>query len=402
MSKIDTNPQKIKEILNRGVAEVIDRENLKKRMLGGEKLRVKLGIDPTSPNIHLGRSVPLLKLRDFQDLGHQVVFIVGDFTGMIGDTSDKLSERPMLSREEIKKNMKTYLKQAGKILETKTLEVHYNSEWLSRLAYKEIGEQANLFSLAEFIARENIKKRLERGKRVSLREILYPLMQGYDSVAIKADVELGGTDQRFNLLAGRRLQEYFGQAPQDILMNNLIAGLDGRKMSSTWGNTIDLTAVPLDMFGKIMSMDDELIIKYFIHCTRVSESEIKALEKGIKQGQNPKEVKERLAFEITKMYYGEKRAREAQKHFDTVFRQKKLPPDIPEVKISDKALNILDLLVKTKLCQSKSEARHMVEQGGVKIDQKVIHDWQAEVSHLNNKIVQVGKRKYCRIKTENK
>ncbi|PIU01759.1 tyrosine--tRNA ligase, partial [bacterium (Candidatus Torokbacteria) CG09_land_8_20_14_0_10_42_11] len=218
--KINTDPQKIKEVLTRGVAEVIDAKHLEARIRKGEKLRVKLGIDPTSPNLHLGRSIPLLKLRDFQDLGHQVVFIIGDFTGLIGDTSDKNAERPMLEKKTVESNMKTYLAQAGKILDTKKFEFHYNSQWLGKLNYQEIGEQADLFSVAEFIGRENIKKRLNEKKRVSLREMLYPLMQGYDSVAIAADVELGGTDQRFNLLAGRKMQEYFGQKPQDILMND--------------------------------------------------------------------------------------------------------------------------------------------------------------------------------------
>lgn len=398
MSKINTNPSKIKGVLTRGVAEVIDKKHLKERMLAGERLRVKLGIDPTSPNIHLGRTIPLLKLRDFQDLGHQVVFIIGDFTGMVGDTSDKLSERPMLDQKTIKKNMQSYLKQASKVLDTENFEFHYNSEWLSKLTYQDIGNQANIFSLSGFIARENIKKRLEGGRRVSLREVLYPLMQGYDSVAVKADVELGGTDQRFNLLAGRRIQEHFGQEPQDILMNNLIAGLDGRKMSSSWGNVINVTDSPEDMFGKVMSMHDDLIIKYFVHCTRVPMRRIHEIKKGIEQGKNPKEAKEELALKITHMYWGEKGAQKARRHFAAVFQQKKLPQDIPEVRIKDKELNILDLLVKTKLCFSKSEARHMVKQEAVKVNQKVVRDWQATISSLNNKIVQVGKRKFCKIK----
>lgn len=398
MAKISVDKKKIDELLTRGVAEVIDRENLSKKLQAGKKLRVKLGIDPTSPNIHLGRTIPLLKLRDFQDLGHQVVLIIGDFTGLIGDTSDKTSERPMLSRNEVEKNMQTYLEQAGKILDTKDFEFRYNSGWLKKLNYLEIGEQADLFSVSEFIARENIKKRLNEGKRVSLREVLYPLMQGYDSVAIKADVELGGTDQRFNLLAGRKLQEHFSQKPQDILMNNLIAGLDGRKMSSSWGNVINVADPPEEMFGKIMSMADDLIIPYFIHCTRASLVRVEKIKKALKQGENPKEVKEELAYEITRMYWGEEGAKKAQKHFDLVFRKSKIPADIPEITIPDQKLNILDLLVRAKLCLSKSEARDMVEQGAVKIDQKIIRDWKIIISGLNNKVVQVGKRKFCRIK----
>ncbi|MEK7562487.1 MAG: tyrosine--tRNA ligase, partial [Patescibacteria group bacterium] len=213
----NTNQQKIDEILTRGVDEVIDKESLEKKLRSGKKLRVKLGIDPTSPNLHIGRAIPLLKLRDFQEAGHKIVLIIGDFTGVIGDTSDKESERPMLDEKAVKQNMKTYVSQAGKILDIKKCEVRYNSEWLKKLNYAEIGLQADIFSLAEFNARENIRKRLDEGKRVSLRELLYPLMQGYDSVAVKADVEIGGTDQRFNLLAGRDLQKFYKQDPQDII-----------------------------------------------------------------------------------------------------------------------------------------------------------------------------------------
>src|SRR3989339_1084261 len=242
MPKINTDPQKIEELLTRGVDQIVDRDNLEKKLKSGRQLRVKLGIDPTSPHIHLGRATAIWKLRELQDLGHQIVFIIGDFTGVIGDTSDKSSERPMLSKAQVKKNMKDYVEQAAKILDIKKCEVHYNSKWLGKMNFAEVGELADQFSLAEFIARENIKKRLDAGTRVSLREILYPLMQGYDSVMVKADVELGGTDQRFNLLAGRKLQEHFKQQPQDIIMTVLMEGADGRKMSSSWGNTIDLSA----------------------------------------------------------------------------------------------------------------------------------------------------------------
>jgi len=304
----------------------------------------------------------------------------------------------MLKQEIVERNMKTYLDQAGRILDTKKFEFHHNSEWLAKLNYREIGEQADLFSVAEFIGRENIKKRLSERKRVSLREMLYPLMQGYDSVAIRADVELGGTDQRFNLLAGRRMQEHFNQAAQDILMNDLIAGLDGRKMSSSWGNVINILDSPEEMFGKIMSMRDDLILPYFIHCTRVSLDRLEIFKKELKAGKNPKEVKEELAFEITKMYWQEKGAQKGKSYFQLVFQDKKIPEQIPEIVLKVSQLNILDLLVQTKLCASKSEARDMVEQGAVKIDQAAISDWQMIVSGLNNKIVQMGKRRFCRIK----
>jgi len=231
---MENKEQQIEELLTRGVAEVIDKEHLRKRLLSGEKLRIKLGIDPTSPNIHIGRAVLLLKLRDFQNLGHKIIFIVGDFTGQIGDTSDKDSERPMLLQEQVVSNMQNYLEQAFKILDREKTETHYNSEWLSKIDLLELGKMASVFSLHEFASREVIARRLSTGKRVSFHEMLYPLFQGYDSIAVKADVEIGGTDQRFNLLAGRTLQPKYDQEPQDVLMTNLILGTDGRKMSSSW------------------------------------------------------------------------------------------------------------------------------------------------------------------------
>src|SRR3990167_7492449 len=245
------------EILTRGVSEVIGQKDLESKLASRTKLRVKLGIDPTSPDLHLGRSVPLLKMRDFQKLGHKAVMIVGDFTGVIGDTSDKDSERPMLDHLVIEENKKNYFTQVGKIIDLDQAELRYNSEWLESLTYREIGEHADQFSVADFIARENIKRRLDSGKRVSLREVLYPLMQGYESVAVNSDVELGGVDQRFNLLAGRTLQEHFKQEPQHVVMTTFpVEGTDGRKMSSSWGNTINFNDIPSDMYGKIMSVRD--------------------------------------------------------------------------------------------------------------------------------------------------
>jgi tyrosyl-tRNA synthetase len=328
---IHTDEKKIEELLTRGVDEVIQKESLKKKLLSGKQLRVKLGIDPTSANLHLGRSIPLLKLRDFQELGHQVVLIVGDFTGIIGDTSDKDSERPMLTREVVEENKKTYFAQVSKILDIDAVEFRYNSEWLEGLTYREIGEHADLFSVSDFIARDNIKRRLDAGKRVSLREMLYPLMQGYDSVAIKADVELGGTDQRFNMLAGRVLQPHFKQEPQDILMTPLINGTDGRKMSSSWGNTINLLAPASDMYGKVMSMQDSEIVTYFTMCTRVSLSKIGEVREALAGDTNPRDIKMELAFEITRMYHGEDGAKEGEAYFKETFQQKQVPEDVVEI-----------------------------------------------------------------------
>jgi tyrosyl-tRNA synthetase len=392
--------EKIEEILTRGVAEVIDREHLKKRLLADEKLRVKLGVDPTSPYLHIGRAVTLLKMRDLQELGHQIVFLVGDFTGIIGDTSDKDSERPMLTKEVVEKNMETYKGQAGKILDMSKVEFHHNSEWLAKLGYGEIGEQADQFSLSGFIARENIKKRLKKGARISLRELLYPLMQGYDSVALKADLELGGTDQRFNLLAGRELQKHYGQEPQDILMVNLIEGTDGRKMSSSWGNTVNLTDQPDDMFGKIMSIPDELIIKYFIHCTRVSMKIVKKREVDMKSGvMNPRDAKLELAMEIVRIYHGEKIAKSAQENFVNVFQKKEAPEKIRSVNIRGGKIKLTEFLVKSDMAVSLGDARRKIEQGGVSVEGEKILDYKLELSKkdYDNKVIKAGKFHFIKV-----
>ncbi|MFA5095671.1 MAG: tyrosine--tRNA ligase [Candidatus Paceibacterota bacterium] len=390
---INTSLQKINELLSRGVEEVIDKDNLTKKLKSGKQLRVKLGIDPTSPNIHVGRAVPLFKLRDFQELGHKIVLIIGDFTGVIGDTSDKDSERPMLTEKEVKQNLKSYIQQAEKVIDIKKCEVHYNSEWLSKLDYHQIGKQADVFSLNEFISRENIKKRLDGGKRISLRELLYPLMQGYDSVAIKADVEIGGTDQRFNLLAGRELQRHYKQNPQDIITNPLIEGLDGRKMSSSWGNTINLFDSANEMFGKVMSLQDELIIKYFILTTRVDLLKIEIFKKELEAGGNPRDYKMKLAFEIVRFYHSEDDAQKAQEYFIKTFSKKEIPDDIAEIKPTD--YNILTVLLESKLCSTKSEARRLVDQNGVKINEKTVSDLKFIVK--SGDIIQKGKRFFVRV-----
>ncbi|OIP60144.1 MAG: tyrosine--tRNA ligase [Candidatus Moranbacteria bacterium CG_4_10_14_3_um_filter_45_9] len=389
--------QQIEEILTRGVAEAIDREHLKERLLEGKPLRIKFGVDPTSPNLHLGRAVSLLKLRDFQNLGHTVVFIVGDMTGMIGDTSDKDSERPMLTREQVENNMKNYLEQAFKILDKEKTETHYNSEWLSKLGLLELGKMASVFSLHEFSSREVIVRRLSAGQRVSFHEMLYPLFQGYDSVAIKADVELGGTDQRFNLLAGRTLQPKYDQEPQDILMMNLILGTDGRKMSSSWGNTINLLDTQNDMFGKVMSIPDELIMSYFVHCTRVPMEEIAKIAEDIVTGGNPRDAKMRLGKEIVTLYYGEAEAEKAEVYFIETFSKKQIPENVREVK-GEKGMKLTDMIVEAGLAESKSDARRKIEQGGVTIADEKITDVSTLIEErFNNQVMRVGKKDFVRV-----
>lgn len=398
MSK-QTKEEKIKGILERGVEEIIHGKHLEKQLRGRKKLRVKLGIDPTSPYIHIGRASVLWKLRAFQELGHQVVFIIGDFTGQIGDTSDKEAERPMLTEREIEKNVTTYLDQAFKILDKEKTEYHFNSTWLSKLGFAEIGKLANLFGMHEFSARDNIAKRLKAGKRVSLRELMYPLMQGYDSVAVKADVELGGTDQRFNLLSGRTIQEAYGLEPQDVMMMQLLEGTDGRKMSSSWGNTINLVDEPEVMFGKAMSIPDTLMEKYFLLATHTPRKQIEELQRSYS---NPRDIKLILAHTIVEQYHGSNAARRAQESFINQFSKKELPSDIAEIKLKVGTHSLVDILVQAKLVASKTEARRMIVQGGVKVNQVPID--KSDVNHSvkvdikNNLVIQVGKRKFVKIK----
>ena len=391
-----TKEEKVDEILSRGVAEVIHQDELRKKLLEGTPLRIKFGIDPTSPAIHLGRATALWKLRELQDLGHTIVFIIGDFTGVIGDTSDKESERPVLSREEVEKNLTTYFEQAGMILDMDKVEKHRNAEWLEKLTYREITEHADIFSLSDFISRENIKIRLDKGLRVSLRELLYPLMQGYDSVAINADVEIGGTDQKFNMLAGRKLQEYFKNQPQNIVMLDIIEGLDGRKMSSSWGNTINLTDDVNNMFGKVMSLRDELIVKYFVQATHVPREKVDEAHAALGRGENPRDIKLDLAEEIVSMYHGKEKAAQARESFLATFQKKEIPDDIEEIKMNEGEL-FADLLVRAEIISSKSEFRRLVEEGAVKRlgeSEEKITDYFAVVAPG---VYKIGKRRFIKV-----
>lgn len=395
MSNINTDPKKIKELLSRGVEEVIVRKDLEEKLASGKQLRIKFGIDPTSPNIHIGRSVPILKMRDFQELGHQIILLIGNFTGTIGDTSDKESERPMLDTKVVEENMRTYADQAGKLLDLSKCEIVYNADWLTKLGFAEIGFLADQFSVSDFISRENIKKRLEAGKRVSLRELMYPLMQGYDSVAVKADVEIGGSDQRFNILAGRTIQSAYGQEPQNVILGPLIEGTDGRKMSSSWGNTINLNAEPADMYGKVMSIHDDLIIKYFILVTRVDMDTIREYEKALKSGDNPKIYKMKLAREIVRMYHGETAADNAEQSFTTAFSKGGAPEDIREIEVS-KGEKIFDAILKP-LEISKTELRRLFDSGAVSIvGGDKIKDQNTQL--ITDITLRIGKKRFLKIK----
>lgn len=388
--KMVTDEKKIDDMLDRFVEEIIDRDHVRSRLLSGQQLRVKLGIDPTSPHLHLGRAVLLLVLRDFQELGHKTVLIIGNATGVIGDTSDKESERPMLDRAQVKMNAKTYLAQASTLLDMQKVEVRSNAEWLDVLTFKEIGELAGQFSVADFIARDNIKRRIEGGKRVSLREVLYPLMQGYDSVAVKADIEIGGTDQRFNLLAGRTLQAHYKQIPQDILMTKLIPGTDGRKMSSSWGNTINITDEASDMYGKVMRVGDDVMSIYFEGCTRVPIFEIEKMLQG-----NKRDAKMRLAREIVTLYHGAGAAAKAEEQFVKTFQKGGVPDTALEVQISEK-VSVADALVAEKVVGSRSELHRLISEGAVTnvaTGEKVV-----KIDEIQTLMTyKIGKRRFVRI-----
>jgi tyrosyl-tRNA synthetase len=394
MDKIITDEAKIDELMSRGVEEIFVKEELKKDLLSGRQLRVKFGIDPTGPKIHIGRAIPLRKLREFQKLGHQVVLIVGDFTAQVGDASDKSEKRPMLTRAHIDENLKDYKSQISKILDLSKTEFVYNSDWLSKLSFEEVTKLAECFSVQQMLARRNFKDRYEKGVEISLREFLYPMMQGYDSVAVKADLELGGFDQLFNLKAGRVMQEYFGMPKQHIMTGVMIEGTDGRKMSSSWGNIISIVDEPFDMFGKLMSVRDELIVKYFTLCTDISLEEIAAIEQELKDGTNPRDIKMRLATEVVTMYHSEKDAALAKNSWIETFSKGGVPESILEIKVSE-GVEIVDELIKSEVVASKSEWRRLVEEGAVTdTEGNTVSDPKEKVS---NRTLKIGKKRFAKI-----
>ena len=386
--------KKIEELLTRAVDEVIVEEHLRKELASGRKLRVKFGIDPTAPDLHLGHTVPLRKLRAFQDFGHQAVLIIGDFTATIGDPSGRSEQRKQLSKEEVEKNLKTYLAQAKKVLNLDKVEIYYNSEWFGKEGLMKLYELTSKVTIQRAMERDDFQKRLADNKDISTLEILYPLFQGYDSVKVKADVEIGGKDQKFNLLMGRRVQRGYNMKEQDIMTTWLIEGTDGsRKMSKSFGNYIGLMEAPESMHCKIMSIPDDLVIKYFQALTDVSGDEIRKMEKELKSGANPRDLKLRLAREIVAMYHSETAAKKAEKNFIKTFSLREMPEEIKKARVKNK--NILDVLVETGLCPSKSDARRNVEQGGVSFDRLVIKDIKFEIKKSG--VLKKGKRHFIKI-----
>ena len=400
--KIITDEEKIDEILSRGAEDIIDKEHLKKKLMSGKQLNIKFGIDPTGPKIHLGRATVLIKLRDFQDLGHKITLIIGNFTALIGDASDKDAIRTPMTEKQIKDNLKDYLRQIGKILDLKKVSIKYNKDWFGKMTAQEIIGLSMNFTAQQMIQRRNFKERWDNEKPIGVHELLYPLLQGYDSVVIKSDLEVGGFDQLFNLKAGRELQRAFKQEPQDVMTVRMIYGLDGRKMSTSWGNVINILDEPKDMFGKLMTLKDEMIGDYFESCTRVPMLQVNEFKASLKDKvMNPKDIKKILAKEIISFFYDRKKADEAEKEFEQVFEDKKLPSEIEEVKIEEEKLNVQDLLVKLNLASSKGEAKRVIEQGGVRAIKgeniEEIKDWQLEMQIEKGVIIQVGKRNFKKI-----
>jgi tyrosyl-tRNA synthetase len=395
--KIDTDPDKINRIITRNVEDVFVLDSLKKKLESGKQLRIKLGFDPTGSNIHIGRATVLHKLREFQDLGHQIVFIVGDFTARVGDPSDKLEKRPMLDSKKIKENLRDYKKQVGKIIDLSKAEFVYNSKWLSKLDFNEIAELAESFTVSQMTSRRNFKDRLDQGQEVSIREFLYPLMQGYDSVAVNSDVEIGGFDQLFNLKAGRTIQKHYNKPEQDVLTTVMLEGTDGRKMSTSWGNVINIVDSPDEMFGKIMSLNDELIIKYFKVCTNLDDLKISNIENQILSKQlNPRDAKVRLAKEIIKIYHSEKEADKAEENFEKTFVKGDIPENVPEVK-TEKEKRLDETLLDQNIIDSKNEWRRLVDQKGI-----TIVETGEKVSDLNFTIKEtqtfrIGKKRFIKI-----
>ncbi len=394
--------QELNNLLHKWVSRIIDEKNLTKRLESGKKLRIKFGIDPTAPIVHIGHAVPILKLREFQKLGHQIIVLIGDATAQVGDSSDKDAERPMLMREQTLKNAEKYLSYFGKILDLEKVEVYYNSEWLDAVNFCAVGELAKNFSVAEMLDRDNFSKRYKAGIRISLQEFLYPMMQGYDSVAIakkygSCDVELGGNDQYFNLLAGRTLMEAHGMEKQDIMMFDLIMGTDGKKMSKTMGNYISLDMSANDMFVKVMEIPDDQIIPYFQSCTTVEMDEIAEIEKLFKNGEHPRDVKKKLAREVVGLYHTQDAVGSALQYFEATIAGGARPKD-EDIKIYEHPAGeypIVTLIREIGMVGNSTEARNALGSGGVKVDEAVISEPKTMIAvDGNKKLIQVGKKKF--------
>jgi tyrosyl-tRNA synthetase len=393
-----TDKKSIDSLLSRRVAEIVGEKELRAKLNSGKTLRIKHGVDPTTPDLHLGYSVNYLKMREFQDMGHTVIFLIGDFTGRFGDPTDKSSARTMRSVSEVKQLAENYIKQALTILDPKKTEIRYNSEWYDKMDAEELLRLMSHFTHAQIFERDMFQERLKEKAEIGFHEPVYPVLQGYDSVMLESDLTVIGTDQIFNEMRGRDLQRDFDQEPQAIVAVPLLVGLDGKqKMSQSLGNYIGVLERADEQYGKIMSLPDELIATYFEMATQVSDEDLASIKRELKSKDgNPRDIKMRLAYEIAKMYWGEKEAKKAESNFVNVFQKKSTPTDIPEVQLK-KPITLIDLLVSYEMATSKSEARRLVEQRGVRVDHKVITDINFLVESTPGTIIQAGKRKFIQL-----
>ncbi len=392
------------DLIKRGASEIIQEDELVQKLERAAKdnnpLIIKLGCDPSRPDLHIGHSVVLRKLEQFQSLGHQAVLIVGDFTGMIGDPSGRNVTRPALTLEEARMNGKSYFEQASKILHKEKTKIVYNSEWLSKMSFEDVIKLSSKYTVARMLERDDFTKRFKSGMAISIHELLYPLAQAMDSVAIKSDVELGGTDQKFNLLVGRDIQREFDIEPQVILTMPLLVGTDGvEKMSKSYDNYIGITESPQEIFGKTLSISDDLIYTYFELATDVSNQKLQEIKKQLEDPKvNPRDLKRELARTLVRMYHSEDAARQAESEFDKIFVKKDIPDDINEFKLrGKKEIGIIDLILEVKFAPSKSEAKRLITQGGVSLNGKKIEDINHSIKLNGDKILKVGKRKFVKI-----
>ncbi len=393
---IDTTDNKIENLLERGVVDVIQKDKLRKKLQSKKQLRIKLGIDPSGADLHIGHMVVIKKLKEFQDLGHQIILLFGNFTGQIGDPTGKMETRKAKTKEELDANAQKYLKQASFFLDVDNVEVRWNADWLAKLSFADVVQLASTFTVSQMMERDMFQERHDKNMPISVHEFFYPLMQGYDSVALEADVEIGGTDQTFNMLAGRTIQRAYNMTEQDILTVPILEGTDGiKKMGKSEDNYIAVDDDPNDMFGKVMSIPDDLIVKYFELTTNIPLDEIKQMEQAIKDGENPMFYKKKAAKEIIEIYHDEQAAEIAEKQFTKVFSEHKLPDEMPEISTSGN-INLIDLMVQNNMAPSKSEARRLIKQGAVKYDNVKA---EAEVLDINKgkHVLQVGKRRFLKI-----
>lgn len=391
------NPD-ITTLLERSTVDVIVKDELEKKLKSGKELKVKLGIDPSGADLHLGHMVVIKKLREFQQAGHKIFLLFGNFTGQIGDPTDKLNARKPKTQKELEDNAKKYIEQAGKILDTDKVEVVWNADWLGKLNFADVAKLAQSFTVHQMLERDMYQDRIKKNHPIYMHEFLYPLMQGYDSVALESDLELGGTDQLFNLLAGRTIQKDYEQEPQSVLTVPLLVGTDGKdKMGKSLDNYIGIDEAPKDMYGKTMSITDDLIVSYFELTTDLTLEEIATIKKELAEGENPKNLKMRLAREIVALYYDEAAAKQAEKDFQEVFSNKGLPDKIEIKKLKEDKYNIIDLVTETGLSPSTSETRRMIQGGGIKIDGEKIETIEEEIDISKERLLQVGKRKFIKV-----